>query len=197
MSVKMLYLHWVEGTPQLCPFPSVRETLWWSHFRLEVLLRTPSKVQCPDARWPMAHPDGTVSGVLVKLDRGQKGRLEKSRVDMCWGASGFWQWNSDISRLEPLMSLTGLHSSSSTLYPFQCTRYSSLPLNSRLSKIHSTSYLSRTGFLIRLKSNKVEIGQERTLLIDVKQKLSERAVVKERRLGRVFPQERRWTPIWT
>ena len=25
MSVKMLYLHWVEGTPQLCPFPSVRQ----------------------------------------------------------------------------------------------------------------------------------------------------------------------------
>ena len=23
MSVKMLYLHWVEGTPQLCPFPGV------------------------------------------------------------------------------------------------------------------------------------------------------------------------------
>src|SRR5882724_13526389 len=24
MSVTMLYLHWVEGTPQLCPFPGVR-----------------------------------------------------------------------------------------------------------------------------------------------------------------------------
>src|SRR5882724_7199958 len=24
MSVKMLYLHWVEGTPQLCPFPGAR-----------------------------------------------------------------------------------------------------------------------------------------------------------------------------
>src|SRR5882724_6599676 len=24
ISVKILYLHWVEGTPQLCPFPGVR-----------------------------------------------------------------------------------------------------------------------------------------------------------------------------
>jgi len=47
--------------------------------------------------------------------------------------------------------------------------------------------LSRTGFLIQLKSNKVEIGQERMF----KQKLSERAVMKERRLGWVFPPERR------
>jgi len=31
----------------------------------------------------------------------------------------------------------------------------------------------------------------------IKEKLSERAVVKERRLGRVFPQERRRTPIGT
>jgi len=47
--------------------------------------------------------------------------------------------------------------------------------------------MSRMGFLIRLKSNKVEIGQERTF----KQKLSVRAVMKERRLRRVFLQERR------
>src|SRR5882724_4401196 len=51
----------------------------------------------------------------------------------------------------------------------------------------SSIILSRTGFLIRLKSNKVKISQERMF----KQKLSERAVMKERRLGRVFPQERR------
>src|SRR5882724_5722194 len=44
-----------------------------------------------NARRPMAHPDGTVSRVLVKLDRGWKGRLEKLRVDMCCGASGFRQ----------------------------------------------------------------------------------------------------------
>jgi len=31
----------------------------------------------------------------------------------------------------------------------------------------------------------------------VKEKLSERAVMKERRLGQVFPQERRRTPIGT
>ena len=30
MSVKMLYLHWVEGTPQLGPFPSVWSSLWYS-----------------------------------------------------------------------------------------------------------------------------------------------------------------------
>ena len=30
MSVKMLYLHWVEGTPQLCPFPSVNRVYIWS-----------------------------------------------------------------------------------------------------------------------------------------------------------------------
>ena len=62
--------------------------------------------------------------------------------------------------------------------------------------LHKTAgcyILSRTGFPIWLKSNKVEIGQERTF----KQKLSGWAVVKERRLRRVFPQERRWTPIGT
>ena len=48
--------------------------------------------------------------------------------------------------------------------------------------------MSRTGFSTRLKSKKVKISKE---------KLSKRAVVKERRLGRVFPQERRRTPIGT
>ena len=31
MLVKMLYLHWVEGTPQLCPFPGVKEVLHRLH----------------------------------------------------------------------------------------------------------------------------------------------------------------------
>jgi len=56
--------------------------------------------------------------------------------------------------------------------------------------------LSRTDFPIWLKSNKVEIGQERTLWIDIKQKLSERLSWRKK-AGWVFPQERRWTPIWT
>jgi len=48
--------------------------------------------------------------------------------------------------------------------------------------------VSRTGFPTQLKSKKVEIGKE---------KLSESAVMKERRLRQVFPQERRRTPIGT
>ena len=38
------------------------------------------------------------------------------------------------------------------------------------------------GFPTRLKSKKVKIGKEKTSRIIVKEKLSERAVVKERRL---------------
>ena len=102
----------------------------------------PSKVWHPDAQQPMAHPEGKISGVLVKLDMGQKGRLEKSIVDMCCGASGFLQWNLDTSPLEPLITSSGLHSSSLIPYPFRCTRYSSLPLNTQLSRIHSTLYSS-------------------------------------------------------
>ena len=54
-------------------------------------------------------------------------------------------------------------------------------------------YLSRTGFPIRLKHRKVEIGQEKMLWIDVERKLSVRAVVKERRLRRLSLQGGRWT----
>src|SRR5882724_8751663 len=43
--------------------------------------------------------------------------------------------------------------------------------------------LSRMGFPIRLKHKKVEIGQEKIILIEVKGKLSARAVVKEKKLG--------------
>ena len=39
------------------------------------------------------------------------------------------------------------------------------------------------GFLTRLKSKKVEIGKEKTSRMIVKEKLSERAVVKENGLG--------------
>src|SRR5882724_1584040 len=83
-----------------------------------------------------------VSGVVVKFIIGQKGRLAKSRVDMCCSASGFLQWNSDTSLFEPLTSLAGLHLSSLIPYPFQHTRYSNQPLNTQLSKICSTSYSS-------------------------------------------------------
>src|SRR5882724_3806291 len=83
-----------------------------------------------------------MSGVLVKFIIGWKGRLAKSRVDMCCGASGFLQWNSDTSLFEPLTSSASLHSSSLIPYPFQHTRYSNWPLNTWLSKICSTSYSS-------------------------------------------------------
>jgi len=53
------------------------------------------------------------------------------------------------------------------------------------------------GFLTRLKSKKVEISKEKTSQMIVKEKLSERDVMKERRLGQVFLQERRRTPIGT
>jgi len=43
--------------------------------------------------------------------------------------------------------------------------------------------LSRMGFPTRLKSKRVEIGKEKMSRMIVKEKLSERAVVKERRLG--------------
>jgi len=54
--------------------------------------------------------------------------------------------------------------------------------------------LSRTGFLTRLKSKKVEISKGKMLQMIVKEKLSKRAVVKENGLGPVYLQERRMTP---
>ena len=57
--------------------------------------------------------------------------------------------------------------------------------------------LSRMGCPTRLKSKKVEIGKEKMSQMIVEEKLSERTVVKERRLVQVFPQERRKTPIGT
>jgi len=81
-------------------------------------------MQCPAAQTEMQ-----VMGVSVKLVIRQKGRLVKSRADICCGASGFLQWNSDTSHLKPLTSSTGLQLSSLILYPFQCTRYLSFPQN--------------------------------------------------------------------
>jgi len=43
--------------------------------------------------------------------------------------------------------------------------------------------MSRMGFLIRLKSKKVRINEEKTSQMIVKEKLSERAVMKENGLG--------------
>ena len=43
--------------------------------------------------------------------------------------------------------------------------------------------MSRTGFPTQLKSKKVEIGKGKMSLIIVKEKLSERAVMKENELG--------------
>src|SRR5467141_419829 len=100
----------------------------------------PSKVQRPDVHLPVAQSAGTVSGVSVKLVRGRKGSLEKSMAEICWGASGFCQWNSDTSLFAPLTSSDGLHSSSSMPYPFQHMRYLSFPRKIRLSRMHSTSY---------------------------------------------------------
>src|SRR5467141_2448537 len=101
---------------------------------------SPSKARCPDTHLPVAQSVGTVSRVSVKLVRGRKGSLEKSMAEICWGASGFCRWNSDTSLFAPLTSSDGLHSSSSMPYPFQCTRYSSVPQKIRLSRMHSTSY---------------------------------------------------------
>src|SRR5882724_10782660 len=88
--------------------------------------------------WLVAQSEGMVSGVSVKLVREQKGSLEKLMVERCWGALGFHLWNSDMSLLVPLTSADGLHSSSSMLYPFHHTRYSSFPWKTQLSRIHST-----------------------------------------------------------
>jgi len=49
--------------------------------------------------------------------------------------------------------------------------------------LEPTKGLSRTGFLTRLKSKKVEIGEEKMSQMIIKEKLSERAVVKENGLG--------------
>src|SRR5882672_2486949 len=107
----------------------------------------PSKAWCPDAHRPVAQSAGTVSRVSVKLVRGQKGSLEKSMAEICWGALGFCLWNSDTSILAPLTSSDGLHSSSSMLYPFQCMRYSSFPQKIQLSRMHSTSYSSTPSWM--------------------------------------------------
>src|SRR5882724_5525460 len=90
----------------------------------------------------VAQSAGTMSEVSVKLMMVWKGSLEKSMAEMCWGALGFWQWNSDTSLLAHLTSSDGLHLSSSMPYPFQHTRYSSFPLRIWLSSMSSTSYSS-------------------------------------------------------
>ena len=99
---------------------------------------------CSNVHQPVAQSVGTVSRVSVKLVRGWKGNLEKSMAEICWGASGFCLWNSDTSLFMPLMSLDGLHSSSSMLYPFQHMRYSSFPQKIWLSRMCST-LLQMTG----------------------------------------------------
>ena len=58
-------------------------------------------------------------------------------------------------------------------------------------------WVSRMGFPTQLKCNKVGINKEKTLRVIVREKLSERAVVKEDGLGQVCLQERRLTPIGT
>ena len=55
--------------------------------------------------------------------------------------------------------------------------------------------MSRTGFQTRLKSKKVEISKGKTSQMIIKGMLSERAVVKENRLGQMLPQERGIAPI--
>src|SRR5882724_3394762 len=77
----------------------------------------PSKARHPDVHRPVAQSAGTVSEVSVKLMMVRKGSLEKSMAEMCWGALGFWQWNSDTSLLAPLTSSDGLYLSSSMPYP--------------------------------------------------------------------------------
>jgi len=57
--------------------------------------------------------------------------------------------------------------------------------------------LSRMGFLTQLKSKKLEIGEENMSQMIVKEKLSERAVVKENGLRQMYLQERRITPKGT
>src|SRR5882724_10877027 len=57
--------------------------------------------------------------------------------------------------------------------------------------------LSRTGFPTRLKCKKVRIIKGKTSQMIIKEKLSEGAVMKEDRLGRVCLQERRLTPKGT
>jgi len=57
--------------------------------------------------------------------------------------------------------------------------------------------VSRTGFPIQLKSREVDIGNEKMSQMTVKEKLSERAVVKENGLRQVCLQERRITPKGT
>src|SRR5882724_11283267 len=103
---------------------------------------TPPKAQHPNMHRLVAQFTGTMSEVSMKLMMGWKGSLEKSMAEMCWGASGFWWWNSDMSLLAPLTSSDGLHSSSSMPYPFQRMRYLSFPLRIQLSSMSSTSYSS-------------------------------------------------------
>src|SRR5882724_4333294 len=112
-----------------------------SHVEQTLTFTPPSKAWHPNVHQPVAQSTGTMSKVSVKLMMmGWNGSLEKSMVKMCWGALGFWRWNSDTSLLAPLTSSDGLHSSSSMLYPFQCTRYLSFPLRIQLSSMSSTSY---------------------------------------------------------
>jgi len=71
-------------------------------------IHPPSKAQCPDACCPIAQPEGTISGVSVKLVSGRNGRLEESMVDICWGGLGFFLWKLVMSLLSRTCFLTQL-----------------------------------------------------------------------------------------
>ena len=103
---------------------------------------SPSNVWHPNMQCPVAKSDGTMSGVSVSLAIRKKGRLVKSREDICWGASRFLWWNSNTSYFDPQTSSAGLHLFSLMLYLFQHTRYLSFPWSLWLSGICSTWYPS-------------------------------------------------------
>src|SRR5882724_858937 len=82
----------------------------------------------------------------------------------------------------------GVHEDSSQMWRLNM-------LNSSLS-LHLVHVKNRFSDLTKEQEGRDQQGKDVTQMI-VKENLSERAVVKERRLGRVFPQERQRTPIGT
>src|SRR5882672_9433042 len=96
------------------------------------------------------------------------------------------------------LSSTSMTSSSSRTIHIntltKCAKYSNgSDFTNFTPNLKSVSFtpLSRTGFPTQLKSKWVGIGQERTSGVNVKERLSKRAVVKEKRLGKVSLQQRR------
>jgi len=161
-----------------------------------------------------SHPQGrlnTIGRFLANMWWGQSRRYDEDQVWEAWCIestsprrprihSGQWQ-NSLFCQANLCASSSSTRSFGRGSIPWQTIQSKSGVVLEHALTLNWKSLIpnnppidcsvSRTGFLTWLKEQEGQDWQkDKTSRMIVKEKLSERAVVKERRLGRVFPQER-------